>query len=88
MFQISSYGGFLEFTLRFVPRPGMEEPSDGEPLVEISVSANIDPEEPNQDNRTPFRATTSDLSSIVSRLPGQRRVTVSKFCSMKINGRD
>ena len=36
-FQLSSYGGYLEFTLRFVPSPGEEEPSDGEALVELSV---------------------------------------------------
>ena len=36
-FQLSSYGGYLEFTLRFVPRPGEEEQSDGEALVELSV---------------------------------------------------
>jgi len=34
--KITSYGGYLEFTLRFVPRPGAEEPSDDEPLVELS----------------------------------------------------
>ena len=32
----------MEFTLRFVPSPGEEEPSDGEALVELSVcSVNI-----------------------------------------------
>ena len=36
-FQVTSYGGFLEFTLRYVPKPGAEEPSDGEALVEINV---------------------------------------------------
>ena len=36
-FQVSSYGGFLEFTLRYVPKPGAEEPSDGEALVELNV---------------------------------------------------
>ena len=35
---MTSYGGYLEFTLRYVPRPGAEEPSDGEALVEIKVS--------------------------------------------------
>lgn len=35
--QVSSYGGFLEFTLRYVPRPGAEEPSDKEALVELNV---------------------------------------------------
>ena len=37
-FQLSSYGGYLEFTLRYVPKPGENEPSDGEALVEIFVS--------------------------------------------------
>ena len=36
-FQVSSYGGYLEFTLRYVPTPGNEEQSDGEALVEINV---------------------------------------------------
>ena len=40
-FQLSSYGGYLEFTLRFVPSPGEEEPSDGEALVELSVCSQI-----------------------------------------------
>jgi len=33
--KVSSYGGFLEFTLRYVPTPGAEEQADEEPLVEL-----------------------------------------------------
>jgi len=34
--KLSSYGGYLEFTLRYVPTPGNEEQSDGEALVELN----------------------------------------------------
>jgi len=34
--KVTSYGGYLEFTLRYVPKPGAEEQSDGEALVELS----------------------------------------------------
>jgi len=33
--RLASYGGNLRFTLRFVPRPGQEDPGDGEALVEL-----------------------------------------------------
>ena len=35
---MTSYGGYLEFTLRYVPVPGADEQSDGDALVEIFVS--------------------------------------------------
>jgi len=34
--KISSYGGYLEFTLRYIPIPGAEEQSDQEALVELN----------------------------------------------------
>ena len=40
-FQLKSYGGYLEFNLRYVPKPGENEPSDGEAIVEIFVSNNL-----------------------------------------------
>ena len=40
LFQLTSYGGYLEFILRHIPTPG-SEPTVGSPLIEIQVNPYI-----------------------------------------------
>ena len=40
LFQLTSYGGYLEFILRHIPTPG-SEPTVGSPLIEIQVYLDI-----------------------------------------------
>ena len=40
LFQLTSYGGYLEFILRYIPTPG-SEPTVGSPLIEIQVYLDI-----------------------------------------------